>query len=82
MAFTTLRESVDDHADSPSAPTKSGVRLGAPKVRSVGGIMSARSSHTMRSALYAHMPSAPLAPPPLAPAAAALGRPWPVLQRL
>eukprot|EP00965_Chrysotila_dentata_P136405 4510973-Pleurochrysis_carterae.AAC.1 len=55
MAFTTLRESAEDHGDVPSAPTKSGVRLGAPKVRSAGGTVGARSSHTIRSASYAHM---------------------------
>eukprot|EP00965_Chrysotila_dentata_P200519 6180027-Pleurochrysis_carterae.AAC.2 len=63
MAFTTLRESADDHGDTPSAPAKSGVRLGLPNVRSVSGTECTRSSHMIRSASYAHMPSAPLGPP-------------------
>eukprot|EP00965_Chrysotila_dentata_P200916 6180260-Pleurochrysis_carterae.AAC.1 len=62
MAFTTLSESVDDHGDTPSAPTKSGVALGIPKVRSAAGTEGARSSHIMRSASYAHIPSAPRGP--------------------
>eukprot|EP00965_Chrysotila_dentata_P080273 2648364-Pleurochrysis_carterae.AAC.1 len=42
MALTSLRESADDHGDTPSAPTKSGERLGLPKVRSSGGTSGAR----------------------------------------
>eukprot|EP00965_Chrysotila_dentata_P056766 1883609-Pleurochrysis_carterae.AAC.1 len=34
MAFTTRRESVEDHGETPSAPTNNGVRLGSPNVRS------------------------------------------------
>eukprot|EP00965_Chrysotila_dentata_P166054 5482840-Pleurochrysis_carterae.AAC.1 len=59
MAFTTLRESADDHGAAPSAPTKSGVRLGRPNVRSDSSTEGALSSHMIRSASYAHMPSAP-----------------------
>eukprot|EP00965_Chrysotila_dentata_P110376 3646657-Pleurochrysis_carterae.AAC.2 len=63
MALTTLRESTDDHGDTPSAPTKSGEQLGLPKVRSSSETSGARSSHMMRRASYAHMPSAPRGPP-------------------
>eukprot|EP00965_Chrysotila_dentata_P010664 346833-Pleurochrysis_carterae.AAC.1 len=63
MALTTLRDSVDDHGDTPSAPTKSGQRLGLPKLRSACGTEGARSSHMMRRASYAHRRSAPLLPP-------------------
>eukprot|EP00965_Chrysotila_dentata_P202956 6181427-Pleurochrysis_carterae.AAC.1 len=62
MAFTTLRESADDHGDAPSAPVNSGVRLGFPNVRSVASTEGARSSHMIRNASYAHMPSAPRGP--------------------
>eukprot|EP00965_Chrysotila_dentata_P075343 2488331-Pleurochrysis_carterae.AAC.2 len=50
IAFTTLRESADDHGDTPSSPTKRGVWLGRPNVRSSGGTWVFRSSHTARSA--------------------------------
>eukprot|EP00965_Chrysotila_dentata_P125321 4143376-Pleurochrysis_carterae.AAC.1 len=51
MAFTTLRESVEDHhGDTPSAPTNSGVRLGIPNVRSACGTRGARFSHMMHNA--------------------------------
>eukprot|EP00965_Chrysotila_dentata_P186912 6171089-Pleurochrysis_carterae.AAC.2 len=63
MDFTTLRESVDVHGEMPSAPTKSGVRLGAPNVRSSSGTPDTRSSHMIHSASYAHMRSAPRRPP-------------------
>eukprot|EP00965_Chrysotila_dentata_P018347 610478-Pleurochrysis_carterae.AAC.1 len=44
-ACTRRLESANDHADTPSAPTKRGVPLAYPNVRSLGGMSSFRSSH-------------------------------------
>eukprot|EP00965_Chrysotila_dentata_P167135 5519632-Pleurochrysis_carterae.AAC.2 len=63
MACTRRLESADDHADVPSAPTKRGVPLARPNVRSSGGMFCFRSSHVIHSASNAHSGSAPRCPP-------------------
>eukprot|EP00965_Chrysotila_dentata_P000891 28402-Pleurochrysis_carterae.AAC.3 len=75
MAFTTLRESAEDHGDTPTAPTKSCVRLGVLEVRSSRGTRDARSSHMMRflRVISAHAICFPL--PALLPPAQRTGAP-------